>query len=272
MGWQTNRWCPTTVTRFIENRQTSASPIFVDTDAGEGVLKGLGNPSGPHALAAELVGSLLAEWMHIPTFDFSIIRVDPLDDLPLATGGSVHPGPAFISRLTPGFAWGGQPDVLHTLANTQDLTRLVVLDTWIRNCDRFRPLPPPPRKNYDNVYLRQPHRKPELVAMDHSAAFTCGADLTRRLHSIDFVRDTLRYWQFPAFGAFWNELVFADAMHRLEEMNLQTATAIVGSVPSEWQVSQDAREAWADFIVHRAKFLANQSFTDWPQLPASISN
>ena len=39
MGWQTKEWRPTAVTRFIKYRDTSATPVFVDTDAGEGVLK-----------------------------------------------------------------------------------------------------------------------------------------------------------------------------------------------------------------------------------------
>jgi len=183
MGWQTNEWRPTAVTRFIEYRDTSATPVFVDTDAGEGVLKGLGNPSGPHALAAELVGSLLADWLGLPTFDFSTITVDPADQLSISSNAMLQPGPAFISRRTRGFAWGGDAKTLDSLANKEDITRLIVLDTWIQNCDRFRPLPPPPRCNIDNVYFARSagSKRPTVLAMDHSAAFTCGADLNPKL-------------------------------------------------------------------------------------------
>lgn len=53
----------------------STRVVRVETDQGEGFLKALRNPEGPHVLACELVGTLLADGMGIPTLDFSIIEV-----------------------------------------------------------------------------------------------------------------------------------------------------------------------------------------------------
>src|SRR6266496_5515307 len=107
MGWQTNNWIPRTITRHVRSLATSTGVAVVDTDCGEGYLKSLGNPEGPHVLACELVGSLLAEWIGLKTLDFSIITVADDDEIPLGKGGFAEPGPAFISRAVPGFAWGG---------------------------------------------------------------------------------------------------------------------------------------------------------------------
>lgn len=59
-------WKPQTILRYVESIPTSTRVVRVETDQGEGFLKALGNPEGPHVLACELVGTLLAEWMGIP--------------------------------------------------------------------------------------------------------------------------------------------------------------------------------------------------------------
>jgi hypothetical protein len=53
-------WQPTTVRRFIKALETATGTVIVETDQGEGYLKPLGNPEGPHVLACEWVGTQLA--------------------------------------------------------------------------------------------------------------------------------------------------------------------------------------------------------------------
>ena len=54
---------------------------------------------GPHALASELVGTQLADWFGLPTFDYSIIRVETDEiELRFANGQLAQTGPAFITR------------------------------------------------------------------------------------------------------------------------------------------------------------------------------
>lgn len=197
MPWQGNGWSPTTVTRFVRSLATSTGVAIVDTDCGEGFLKAIGNPEGPHVLACELAGSLLADWIGLPTLDFAIVAITEDDEIPIGKGGIAGAGPAFITRRVQGFAWGGDIETLRSIANTEDITRLILLDTWIRNCDRHRPVPP--RNNKDNVFFVQPAsthlRRPVLTAIDHTHAFTCSRELTR---SIDTVRDPISYGEFPA--------------------------------------------------------------------------
>src|SRR5580658_10417394 len=92
------RWHPRTIRRFIRSIPTSTNVLQVDTDVGEGYLKAMGNPEGPHVLACELVGTILAEWLGIPTLEHALIQVTPDDELPFAKGGAATPGMAFITR------------------------------------------------------------------------------------------------------------------------------------------------------------------------------
>lgn len=155
-----NGWTPTRVTRFIRSFGTAVATVRVETDFGDGYLKALGNPEGPHALACELVGSMLADWLGLTTFDFSVIRLTDEDEIPFAKGGKAEPGPAFISRAAQGFAWGGEASELKALTNPLEINGLVLLDTWILNYDRHAP--DGNRVNRDNVFLIQsPERRLE---------------------------------------------------------------------------------------------------------------
>jgi hypothetical protein len=50
-------WRPTAIVRYVEGLGTSTNVMRVETDAGEGFIKTLGNPEGPHALVSEWVGT-----------------------------------------------------------------------------------------------------------------------------------------------------------------------------------------------------------------------
>ncbi len=61
-------------------------------------LKAIGNPDGPHALVKDLLGTHLAAMLGLPTFDYAVIEVTDLDELPFFRGGNAEPEPAFVTR------------------------------------------------------------------------------------------------------------------------------------------------------------------------------
>ena len=76
--------------------------------------------------------------------------------LPFRTkGSSAQAGPAFISKADNGEPWSGSKRELDRIFNKTDVTKLVILDTWIRNQDRYyvRLFPEKPRIKVDNVFL-----------------------------------------------------------------------------------------------------------------------
>ena len=264
-----NGWRPTLVTRFVQAFGTATGTVRVDTDAGEGYLKALGNPEGPHALACELVGSRLADWFGLQTLDFALIQVGEDDDIPLVSGNKALPGPAFISRAeNTGFSWSGDDKELNKIDNINDISGLVVLDTWLLNCDRHAP--DGRRVNLDNVFLTQHpnnERTLRLMAMDFTHAFTCGGEINRRVGYIEKIKDANVYGCFRQFVPFLNREEVRRLAALLSEFDHNEAKEVVSSVPKAWEVGQENCATWASMITQRAHFLAENIETMlWPQM------
>jgi hypothetical protein len=251
-------WQPTEFRRFEASFPTSTSPARIVTDAGKAYLKGLGNPEGPHVLASEWLAANLAKWFGLRTFDFSIMQVREGDEIELRDGAMVLPGSAFVTRAERGNSWGGSAEELQHLINPQDISSLIVFDTWIRNRDRYVP---GGRRHYDNLFLsseRTHGEARELVAMDHTHAFSNNTELTGKLHQMTFTQDGTIYGAFPEFHAFWNEERTAEVLHLLGTCDELHVTPFIDQIPNEWQVDGTARSALKNFVVDRARWLASQ--------------
>lgn len=249
-------FAPTEVTRFVKSLDTAAGTLVVETDAGPGYLKAMGNPSGPHALACELVATRLAETIGLPTFDYALVEVSELDELPFLGRGAAAPGPAFVTRAERGSTWGRDTGLLNRMSNPTDLSRLVCMDTWVRNPDRYGP--GGNRVNFDNVFfsMEVEDDRVELRAMDFSHAFVNGRDLTRHIGDIGNVKDTNIYGLFPEFRKRLDRPTIVAVSKQLTELEAVAAEA-VGLIPAEWEVTQDTKDALIDFITRRAAFLAD---------------
>lgn len=240
---------------------TAAETVLVTTDAGPGYLKALGNRGGPHRLAADWVGTQLAQWLGLPTFDFAIIPVLPVNEIPFQKGGNAHPGPAFITRADPGMTWGGDAATLSALVNPEDIGKLVLFDTWVRNVDRYPPDPATRRPNRGNVFLSSeglPDGKWRLVAMDHTHCFDGPGYLSAGLSRIDFVKDDQIYGLFPEFRPFLRPhwLALEQAVARLRTIERSWVDRLVAGIPPEWEVAPAGRGALAILVYARAHYLA----------------
>ncbi len=253
-------WQPTRLRLVGQTFGTSMETTRVETDAGPAYLKAMGNPEGTHPLACEWVGTQLASWLGLPTFEVALIRLDDVQRFPLGNGRQAEPGAAFVARAADGVTWDGSATLLDQLVNPEDIARLVVFDTWTLNCDRFR-ADPRRRVNLGNVFLEKAEpdadRPLRLVAMDHTHCFTCGSELTPRLGHIGQSRSREVFGLFPAFRDRVTAAAVAPALARLRQMDTPTAKRIVRSIPTEWAVSAESRLALVELIVQRARFLAD---------------
>lgn len=267
MPFNGNGWRPTRFMSVVWSVETSTTPVRVDTDAGEGFLKALGNPEGPHALACEFVGNMLAEWMGLTTFDFAIMELTEDDEIQFANGDRATPGPAFISRALDGFSWGGDSKQLKSIVNPLEITGLVVLDTWTLNDDRYAP--GGGRANRSNVFfVKSPGRTDgdRIVAMDFTHAFRHGQDINRKISFIERIQDTRVYGLFPEFKNFLNREEMQRLLRMLDNFDRATAEAIIRNIPSEWEVDGDGRSALATLITERAHFVAHYLESElWPE-------
>ena len=253
-GWQPNR-CVRSV-RFFGSALRTA---LVETDQGFGYLKGLGNPEGPHPLACELLGSELADWLGLPTLDYSLVEIQSGDEIPTSSNARVAPGRAFISKREElAFTWGGDAGTIEHIANVEAISQLVVIDTWIRNCDRHSP--DGLRQNLDNVMLiKEPasRRAVRLVAMDFTHAFTCGHELTKKLSNIEYVRDARVYGLFDQFKLWLDRNVVRNCAVKMGAIQTADVTQLVNSIPNDWHVSTELRSHLVAHICERARFLAD---------------
>ena len=262
MPWmpETN-WRPTRLMEVAGSADTSTGATEVTTDAGRAYIKSMGNRQGPHVLATDWVGTHLAKWFQLSTFDIAILTLEASDTFPLPRGYSAQPGPAFAARAMAGDPWGKSGLQLGLLVNPEDISRLVVFDTWTLNCDRHYHDTTARRPNYDNVFLSSEGVEPgqrRLIAMDHGLCFIrSGEDVTKRLAMIDKVQDEHLFGLFPEFLDCLNESIIESSASRLREMDAETAEAIIETVPRAWDVCEEARQAWAELIYRRAGFVAD---------------
>jgi hypothetical protein len=254
-------WKPTRLLEVAASVDTSTGATEVLTDAGPAYVKPLGNRQGPHVLATDWVGTHLARWFGLSTFEIAILTLEDEDVFDLPRGARAKPGPAFAARAMVGDPWGKSGLSLEAVANLEDITRLVVFDTWTLNCDRHHPDLTARKPNYDNVYFSSEGVEPgmrRLIAMDHGLCFIrSGEDLSPRLSHIDKVRDERVYGLFPEFRGQLREAIIERCTERLREMDAATAKAIIDTVPMEWEVPEPTRAAWADLISRRASFAAD---------------
>jgi len=267
----TNRqkWQPKIIRRFIMNFATGTEVVLVETDQGKGYLKALGNKAGPHALACEWVGTNLARLLGLPTLDFALIEIGEDDEIPLASGNPALAGPAFITRAERNVPWGGKASELQKVANPKDIGRLVLLDTWTLNCDRYPPDPNSRRPNWDNVFLSRegaPRGRCLIKAIDHTHCFTCGDELTSRLSHISRAKDERIYGLFPEFEPFLDRNDMKRALSDLQTIKRSDVEKVVRAIPVEWQVNRPIRDALVNLICDRAQFLVDDFISrKWPQ-------
>lgn len=256
-------WQPTCITQFVEARQSSTQVVIVETDAGRGFLKAMGNPEGEHALACDWIGTHLAKWFGLSTLDQAIVEVDEFVEIRFLNGNLARLGPALVTRALKGDSWSGEPRQLMNLQNPDDISRLVVFDTWILNGDRHSAN----RQNRDNVFLSAETNPLELLAIDHTYCFgTSGGELTERVAHIGNCRDSGVYGLFPEFKKFLSKDVVSQCVEQLGRMDVATVERIIADIPGQWQVPDNAKTALVNFVLQRAAYVAQTIFERlWPQ-------
>lgn len=267
MAWVLeSNWNPTRLMEVAGSADTSTGATEVTTDAGRAYIKPMGNRQGPHVLATDWVGTHLAKWFGLSTFDIGILQLTEDDTFPLPRGYEAMPGPAFAARALRGEPWGQSGLQLNVLVNPEDISRLVDFDTWTLNCDRHHHDLTARKPNPDNVYLSNEGveaGKRRLIAMDHGLCFIrSGEDLTPKLANIRKIQDDHIYGLFPEFRERLRQSTIDECATRLRDMDASTAEAIIETVPREWDVSQDSRSAWSELICRRAPFVAD-NISNW---------
>lgn len=255
-------WRPTTFLRYVRTVASSSRVALINTDAGPSYLKAINNPQGPHILACDWLGTRLARRFGLRTFDVAVLELTELDEIPLDQGVLAEPGPAFVARAEQGSTMGG-PKALSSVENIDDIARLIVFDTWVRNCDRYGPglgRGGEARVNLDNLFLSTedaPEGKFILKAIDHGHVLTCGGAIDRRLAHIDNTQDERLYGLFPFFRGYVSAEEIEEAGTFLSNVTNELWSDLLAAIPAAWGVSNEGLRAIDRFLLARALFLTD---------------
>lgn len=273
-------WPPT---KYLEYEATVATkgcgPARVWTDAGRAYLKPMAADVNPHSLAVELVCTRLADWMGLPVLETCILDLADSDTFPRPTRsstghadpdsssiGTSKPGPAFCTRGVIATQWDGADQSISAIENTNDIAKLVVFDTWIRNEDRCPPvdsagvLQSTWQENLGNVLLvRSPPkvRILRLVAMDFGHAIVKGRELPTQSFGVNADKDEWVYGLFRAFRRFVTPPLVDAAAAKLNTLGRDELEDLISEIPLAWDVSVAARTVLADHLYRRAAYLAD---------------
>lgn len=230
-------WQPQSIERLTRVLDTSTKPISAVTDDGMAIVKYMGNPQGPEALICELVGTELANCIGLQTPDFAVADIPTLE-LPGNPLLQVASGPAFFSRWEEAVSLSPKSGLLQKLRRPEDLAKLIVLDTWIRNKDRFSDEVDEGYGvvNFDNVLLRRDKRKVELLVIDHTHAFietTLDDELGQ-----EWIAEKKIYGLFQQFKPFLTRRSIDDALAAVSKIDLEMIEGICEEVPRAWGMTQ----------------------------------
>ena len=248
------RWQPREIKRVIGVMDTSTKPIFASTDAGNSVVKYLGNRSGATALLCELIGSELANAVGLTTPDFAVARL-PKIDLP-DPSLTMEAGPAFFSRWEEAVRLEPDSELLASLRQLDQLSLLVVFDTWIRNSDRYCTQDDFGFgvENYDNVLLSPDKRKVRMLVIDHSHALV-EADFESEIGAA-WIAEERVYGLFPEFVPHLTPQRVRKALSAVCRVDEALALRVCRSAPSEWGMTEGLAVRLARCIVERGARLA----------------
>jgi hypothetical protein len=241
--------------------ETSTRPIECELDDGaHAFVKVLGNPEGRSALACELMGTGAARLLGLPVFDVAIPEFPHELCVPLEYGLVPQPGPCFATQFVEGSSWDGRGALLDALEHPEHIPGLVVLDTWLRNPDRYLVRAGRTRKNLRNVFLREggvPRGLFRLLAIDHTHVIRQDGELTSLCLHIDRERDDTVYGLFPEFV---NRIdredlePFVERLRHLAQTN--EIDDLVRRTPKQWLPDGQVRQDLPGFLKRRATHVA----------------
>lgn len=259
------------VEEIVEIVNTSSRPALARTDCGLVYVKAINERDTPHILVCELVGTRIAQWLGLQTLCYGVVEM--LEDVPIEynDGTCSVAGPAFATIKVNGRPWSGDiSDIRSNVENLDDIAKLVVLDTWTRNIDRFSSTIPgfgnfPIRRrevrNVRNVFFCEDGAtkgKWRLVAMDQGHCFTGGQEISKILTHIDRIKDNQVFGLFEEFKPFIQPIAIYDICKELAAITTAECENFVADIPPEWLGHNPTviLESLVDFIYNRAIYLS----------------
>lgn len=248
-------WQPTSIISINKVLGGSSSPFLVTTDTNDtGVLKLPSECDHVDALVCEYVGSRLAQMLGIPIPDFCCIKTDSaFEEAVFELYGTIAAQSyGFLSRFEN--ARTPKTKSILEINNVSDITKIIFLDTWIRNPDRHLDNSP----NWKNLLLVNINENEQettiLKIIDQERAF--------RFHSLEIdvsaqaVCDERIFGLFDEFKKVIDIETIKDVSTKLRSFSKNEIEPIFLELPLAWQVDSARASEIIDFILRRALFIS----------------
>ena len=255
---------PNIVLEELEKFPSSTQPAKVRTDAGIGFIKAANNPQGSISLASELIAAELGTWLGLSIPPFAILEECSLE---ISMGTRLMEGPFFFSAAVEAVPRDGTNRFLKRLCCPEDVSKLVVFDTWIRNADRYFE----DNASSDNLLFQAiGKRRFALVPIDHTHCFIDSDCFPSELYPDEVVKDDAVYGLFPEFEPFLNESHIAGAVEKLRSLESDFVQQCLNELPYQWGVTTRQKDALRNMVCSRAEYVVEtlpRKLVDQPWMP-----
>jgi len=243
----------------VEVLKTSTRPVKINTDEGLCLVKYIGNKQGREALVGELIGTELACNIGLKVPEFAIMDFPQMD---LGLGqDNPQKGPAFCSSwVSDVMTFSPQSNLLSNIRRKEDVSKVVVLDTWLRNFDRYMSEADggAPNQNLDNLLFGPDKRKVEMIVIDHTHIIVDGG-FDDQLGDVKIENEIIEeeeiYGLFPQFVQYLNHKDVSEAIHIAAAIDRKAVQDLIGTIPMQWGLTTSQREFLEEFIYVRAQRL-----------------
>lgn len=140
------------------------------------------------------------------------------------------------------------------LDRPEDVAKLVIFDTWVRNIDRYAAQGDGTANRDNLLFAPTAQGKFRMHPIDHASCFV-SADFDE-LAGPEALADKEIYGLFPEFRPYLTPNRVADAIEQMLAIPADSVRDVVNSVPPQWGVTAQERDRLAEMIIGRAPLVA----------------
>jgi hypothetical protein len=87
--------------------------------------------------------------------------------------------------------------------------------------------------------------------------------VVKKEFGIDAIKDDQIYGGFPEFVDYFDEKVATKTLNRIKKVKKEKLSSIIETIPKEWEISDQVRNEWIDFLLLRAEYVSKTFLWLW---------
>ncbi|WP_051351263.1 HipA family kinase [Sulfobacillus thermosulfidooxidans] len=234
---------------FIRPQGAGGSkPLLLRLEDGRIVhVKFQHNPQTTRSLCSDLIGTLLGHALGVPVPEVVLVDVswDQLREMPYLTKYRWQPGLQFGTLYIAEARSLKRTDRIDDLSNWSQLPLCALFESWLYNRD----------VKFSHILRIPQGPSSQFIIIDHGFIFPGGP-----LWSIESLRRYRRQFPLPSpLTAIAEDipyrLTFDSALNKMQSLTSWDLREIVNTVPKQWGLSAERKEAIVEFLTYRQKKL-----------------